>query len=150
MDQAVEQVLSALEARSKREWSGQMEGSAQIGIAQRDRMLLSVGRDAGRFLNSLAKGSGAKRMLELGSSYGYSTIWLAEAAKATGGRVISLDLADYKQAHAREMLDQAGLQGTVEFHTGDALELVLPKLAPGGIIVADNMLRPAAACCRRR
>lgn len=168
MDQAVEAVLGALEARSQREWQGGVEGSVRIDIDRRDQMLLSVGRDAGQFLNSLARGAGVKRILELGSSYGYSTVWLADAAKANGGKVVSVDLADYKQANAEQLLGQAGLGGIVEFHTGDAIELiptlegafdlvlmdiwkdlylpalerVIPKLAPGGVIVADNMLRP--------
>jgi predicted O-methyltransferase YrrM len=107
-------------------------------------------------------------VLELGTSYGYSTLWFAEAMQATGGKVVSLDVADFKQAHARTTLERVGLQDLVEFHTGDALqilptleggfdfvlldiwkdlylpalELFLPKLARGAIVVADNMLRP--------
>ena len=83
--------------------------------------------------------------------------------------MISLDVADYKQAEAAKALAAAGLDGIVEFHAGDALqiiprldgpfdfvlvdlwkdlygpclELFLPKLAPGALIVADNMLQPA-------
>ena len=127
-----------------------------------------VGREAGAFINALARASGAKRVLELGTSYGYSTLWFAEAMQATGGTVVSLDVADYKQAHARQQLQRVGLQDRVEFHTGDALEILrslegpfdfvlldiwkdlylpclelfMPKLAPGAIVVADNMLRP--------
>ena len=168
MDQAVQDVLTALEARSRREWGGQVEGAGPLVLERRDQMLLSVGPETGQFLNLLARSSGTKRILELGTSYGYSTVWLAEAAKATGAKVISLDVADYKQAHAREVLDEAGLGGIVEFHTGEALEilpglqgpfglvlldiwkdlyipcldLVLPELEPGAVVVADNMLRP--------
>ena len=169
MDAAIETVLAEYEARSQREWSGLTDASA-VGIAERrDQMLLSVGRDAGVFLNTLARSGPSRRILELGSSYGYSTIWLAEAAKATGGEVISLDVADYKQAYARDALARAGLEGVVTFHTGDALEIIprlegrfdfvlldlwkdiyvpclerfYPKLEPGAVIVADNMLQPA-------
>ena len=169
MEQAVQTVLAEYEERSRQEWAGGRQGSSRSGIAVRDQMLLSVGPSAGQFLNSLARDGQAKRILELGTSYGYSTVWLAEAAKATGGKVISLDVADYKQAHAADALERAGLGGIVEFHTGDALEILkaldgpfdlvlldiwkdlyvpslelfYPKLAPGGVIVADNMLRPA-------
>ena len=168
MDPAIETLLADYEARSKREWAGRLEGSAKMPGDRRDAMLLSVGRDAGTFLNMLAKGCKAQLMLELGTSYGYSTIWLAEAARETGGKVISLDVAGYKQAHAAEALARAGLGGLAEFHAGDALELLptldgpfdfvlvdlwkdlygpclelfYPKLAPGAAIVADNMLRP--------
>ncbi len=84
--------------------------------------------------------------------------------------MISLDVADYKQAYAREKLAAVGLDGFVEFHCGDALEtlkglngpfdlvlldiwkdvyvpaldLFYPNLAPGAVIVADNMLQPAS------
>jgi predicted O-methyltransferase YrrM len=170
MDPAIEAVLGEYEERSRREWSGQLEGSSSVRqIADaRDRMLLSVGREAGAFINALAKASGARQVLELGTSYGYSTLWFAEAMQATGGKVVSLDVADYKQAHARQQLQRVGLQDRVEFHTGDALEILrslegpfdfvlldiwkdlyvpclelfLPKLARGAIVVADNMLRP--------
>jgi len=170
MDPAIDAILAEYEERSRREWSGQLEGSASVRQSAdvRDRMLLSVGREAGGFINALAKASGARRVLELGTSYGYSTLWFAEAMQATGGKVVSLDVADYKQAHALEQLKRAGLQDRVEFRTGDALEILpgiegpfdfvlldiwkdlylpclelfMPKLAPGAIVVADNMLRP--------
>ena len=164
MDAAMEAVLAAMDARSKREWS-----SPTLISGGRDKMLLNVGREAGVFINLLAREAGCRRILELGTSYGYSAIWLADAARANGGKVISLDVAGYKQADAAKSLAAAGLEGFVEFQTGDALEiiprlhgpfdfvlvdlwkdlygpcleLVLPKLAPGGLIVADNMLRPA-------
>ena len=164
MDDAVEKVLADFDARSRREWS-----SSAPFAGGRDRLLLSVGRAAGMLLNLLVRESGARRILELGTSYGYSAVWLAEAARATGGKVISLDVADYKQAEAAKALAAAGLDGIVEFHAGDALqiiprldgpfdfvlvdlwkdlygpclELFLPKLAPGALIVADNMLQPA-------
>jgi predicted O-methyltransferase YrrM len=167
MDKAIEALLDEYDERSRREWAG--ERPVQITTDRRDQMLLSVGRDAGKFLNQLARGVEAKQILELGTSYGYSTIWLAEAAKAVGGKVISLDVADYKQAFAREKLASVGLDGVVDFHAGDALEILrtlkgpfdlvlldiwkdvyvpaldlfYPNLAPGAVIVADNMLMPA-------
>ena len=169
MDQAIETVLAEYEARSQREWTGVVEPGAEGVADRRDQMLLSVGREAGLLLNLMAKGAGARRILEIGTSYGYSTVWLAEAAKATGGTVTTLDLADYKQAHAAEQLSRAGLAGQVEFHAGNALEIIprlaggfdfvlldlwkdlyvpcldlfYPKLAPGALVVADNMLQPA-------
>lgn len=164
MDEAVEKVLAEFEERSRREWT-----SPAPFAGGRDKLLLSVGRAAGRMLNLLARESGARRILELGTSYGYSAVWLAEAARATGGKVISLDVAGYKQTEAARSLAAAGLADFVEFRAGDALdiipsldgpfdfvlldlwkdlygpclELFLPKLAPGALIVADNMLQPA-------
>jgi predicted O-methyltransferase YrrM len=137
----------------------------------RDDFLLAVGPETGALLNTLVKGAGARTILEIGTSYGYSTVWLAEAARATGGMVITLDLAANKQAYAREMLGKAGLADQVDFRNGDALQLIPaiqepldfvlldcwkdiyvpclelfhPKLAPGGMVVADNMIFPANA-----
>ena len=68
-------------------------------------------------------------ILEIGTSYGYSGIWLAEAARATGGRVFTLELQDYKSAYAREMATQAGLAAHIDFRVGDAVDLIgaLPR-----------------------
>jgi predicted O-methyltransferase YrrM len=132
--------------------------------------LLPVGLDTGRVLNILAKSAQAKSILEVGTSYGYSTLWLAEAVRHIGGHVVSLELADYKAEHARKALARAGLGTQVTIHVGNAieilpglagpfnfvlidlwkelyvpcLELVYPKLAPHAFIAADNMLQPEA------
>ncbi|MDB5712968.1 MAG: hypothetical protein JWO15_365 [Sphingomonadales bacterium] len=134
----------------------------------RNERLLAVGPETGRLINIIAKGFPAPTILEIGTSYGYSAIWLAEAARARGGRLITLELADYKSAYAREKSVEAGLADHVDFQVGDALELIAsfpgkidfvlldlwkdlyvpalelfyPKLNPGAIIVADNMIRP--------
>jgi predicted O-methyltransferase YrrM len=136
---------------------------------RRDDFLISVGPHTGTFLNILAKDSGARAILEIGASYGYSTMWLAEAAQATGGKVTSLELRPEKVDYARERLARAGLESFVDFRIGDAREslaalagpfdlvlldlwkelyvdcfdLVYPKLQSGGFIAADNMLHPA-------
>ena len=136
-----------------------------------DEMLLPVGRAAGTLMNLIIKESEAKRILEIGSSYGYSTTWLAEAARATSGKVSSLELKVEKTEYARAQLARAGLNGYVEFHIGDALaslaklpgpfdfvlidlwkdlyapvfDLLHPKLAQGAIVIADNMLYPDSA-----
>jgi predicted O-methyltransferase YrrM len=163
MDPKVAAVLAEYDARA--------EAEARDSRLSRDERLLPVGSEVGRFLNGLIRGAKAQRILEIGTSYGYSGIWLAEAAEAVDGRVISLDLADYKQAYARERLEKAGLAHRVEHRSGDALqiipalegpfdfvlldcwkdiyvpclELFFGKLAPGAIVAADNMLRPVEA-----
>ncbi|MFC3059147.1 O-methyltransferase [Paenirhodobacter populi] len=133
-----------------------------------DQRMRAIGPDTGRFLNTLARGIGAPVILEIGTSFGYSGIWLAEAARATGGRLVTMELHGYKSAYAREMSERAGLADHVDFRVGDAIDLIgamedrpglvfldcwkdlyapclaafLPKLAPGAVIVADNMMRP--------
>jgi predicted O-methyltransferase YrrM len=135
---------------------------------RRDEFLLAVGPEVGRLLHALIIGRGAKRILELGTSYGYSTAFLADAARQTGGRVYTMDLVANKQEYARTQLEEAGLASPVEWMLGDAtqmlkslegpfdfvlvdlwknlyvpcLELFYPKLAQNAVIVADNMLFP--------
>jgi predicted O-methyltransferase YrrM len=68
----------------------------------RDRRLLAVGPQTGRLINILARSLTAPNILELGTSYGYSGIWLAEAARASGGRVTTMELQDHNPLmHAR-------------------------------------------------
>jgi len=166
VDEKVESVFREYEARAAREAEGMRDG-----LFKRDDVLLWVGPDTGALLHRLVVGSGAKNILELGTSYGYSGIWLADAARKTGGRVTTCDVAGNKQDYARAMATKAGLEGFIDFRSGDArdtiptlkdgidfvlvdlwkdlyvacLELFFPKLAKGATIVADNMLRPVEA-----
>jgi predicted O-methyltransferase YrrM len=140
-------------------------------FAIRDEFLLPVGAEVGDFLHALILARRPQRILELGTSYGYSTLFLADAARAVGAKVVTMELADYKQAHARDQLTEAGLVDMVEFRLGDAVELVrsdpgafdfalldiwkelylpcfealYPKLAEEGVICADNMIFPEMA-----
>src|SRR5579863_941911 len=168
MDEAIQAVLSEYDKRVAAEREIQSKFPDEGWLDRRDEFLISVGRDTGVLLNILAKGVNAKTILELGTSYGYSTVWLAEAARKTGGKVISLDVSAPKQEYAREMLKKAGLAAQVDFRLGDAretiaslagpfdfvlldlwkdlyiecLDLFYPKLSAGAFIAADNMLRP--------
>jgi len=135
---------------------------------QRDSLLLPVGEEVAQLLVDLAVGLRAKTIFELGSSFGYSTLFLAEAARRTGGRLVSFEIHEGKQAHARQQIAEAGLAAQVEWRLGDAVQLleaekgpvdlvlldlwkdlyvpcldrVYPLLSPHGVIVADNMLYP--------
>jgi len=168
MDPAVSAVLADYEARAEREQEIWSTRSADENLRRRDEMLLPVGRAAGMLMNLLIKEGEARRILEVGSSYGYSTTWLAEAARAIGGKVISLELQAAKTQYAYTQLERAALAGFVEFRVDDALaslrqlpgpfdfvlidlwkdlyvpvfELLHRKLSPGAIVVADNMLYP--------
>ncbi len=178
VDPVIERVLADFERRAEDE---QRRTNAPGSSANLDDLLLSVGREAGILLYLLATGGRTRRILELGTSYGYSTVWLAAAARQSGGKVTSLELKDFKIEAARQALTRAGLSTRVEFHAGDCLDtlktltgpfdfvlldvwkdiylpcfdLVHPKLAPGGVICADNMLlpenvRPQAEAYRQR
>jgi predicted O-methyltransferase YrrM len=171
IDPAVWAVIADYEARAQRE--EQLRGTLTQEEAGRriDEFLLPVGRAAGTLMNLIVKEADARRILEVGSSYGYSTIWLAEAARSIDGRLISLELRAAKTEYARTQLARAQLGRFVEFRAGDALtslallagpfdfvlidlwkdlyvpvfEALYPKLAPGAIVVADNMLYPESA-----
>jgi predicted O-methyltransferase YrrM len=169
MEEAVSEVLAQYDRRAAAEAELMRKLTRQEAMRRVDEWLIHVGEPVGRLLNLLVRETGASRILELGTAYGYSTIWLAEAARAVGGRVLSLELHPDKQAHARDALRRAGLDGQVELILGDARELIptldgafdfvlidlwkdlyVPcfdllrrKLAMGGIVVADNMLHPA-------
>ena len=170
MDQAVDTILREYEQRSNAE----TERSRNMDVAEfakhRDEFLLSVGPATGQLLNLLAKQSKAKTILEIGTSYGYSTVWLAEAARTNGGKLITLDAIAEKQSYARTQIQKAGLEGYVDFRPGDArdsisklegtvdfvlldlwkdlyiacFDLFYPLLSPGALVVADNMLYPEA------
>jgi predicted O-methyltransferase YrrM len=136
--------------------------------ARRDQLLLPVGEDVAELCVDLVVARGAQVIVELGSSYGFSTLYLAEAARRTGGMLYSYEIRPEKQAHARERIAEAGLSLHVQWRLGDAvallaeqrgpidfvlldlwkdlyipcLEAFYPNLAPNGIVVADNMLYP--------
>ena len=176
LDPAFTAVLGDYEARAKRE-DALMNSLTEQEFRQRvDEWLLPVGRAAGAFLNLLVKEAKPKRILEVGSSFGYSTTWLAEGARAVGGKVTSLELRSAKTEYATVQLKKAGLAEYVEFRIGDALAslkalpgpfdfvlidlwkdmyvpvfaLLHPKLAPGALVVADNMTYPDSALAHAR
>ena len=168
MDQAVQRVLDQYETRAAAEAKLWHELEWDAIVREIDKFLLAVGPATGRLMNLLVKQAGFKVILEIGTSYGYSTLWLAEAARATGGRVITLELHAGKQDYARERLTEAGLASVVDFRLGDAkdaltnlethvdfvlldlwkdlyipcFDLFYPRLSPGALVVADNMLFP--------
>jgi predicted O-methyltransferase YrrM len=171
IDAAVWAVIEDYEARARREDELRGTLTAEEAQLRLDELLLPVGRAAGLLINLLVKEARARRILEVGSSYGYSTTWLAEAARAIDGKVVSLELRGAKTEYATTQLARVGLAGYVEFRVGDALasltqlpgpfdfvlidlwkDLYVPvferlhaKLAPGALVVADNMLQPEHA-----
>jgi predicted O-methyltransferase YrrM len=171
MEDKITVVLEAYHERMRQEEKARRDGPPAGGIDDwLDRMLLAVGPDTGRLINILARSLKAPNILELGTSYGYSGIWLAEAARASGGRLTTMELQQHKSAYAGEMSIKAGLADYVDFKIGDAVKMIAalpfgldfvlvdlwkdlyvpcleafyPKLNPGAIIVADNMTFPAS------
>jgi predicted O-methyltransferase YrrM len=145
-----------------------LEANAAAGLPAHD-----VSPVQGRMLELLARMRGARRILEIGTLGGYSTIWLARAL-APGGRLVTLEREPHHADVARANLARAGLADVVDLRVGPALE-ALPLLAakggdpfdlvfvdadkqsapeylqwalrltrPGGLIVADNVVRGGA------
>jgi predicted O-methyltransferase YrrM len=81
-----------------------------------------VGPAMGKLLYLLARASNARRVLELGTSIGYSTIWLARAVRTAGGKVTSLEWDEKTAGSAVNNLAAAGVSESVEVVVGDALE----------------------------
>ncbi len=146
--------------------------SREHDAAQSDRLdrFRNVEPETAELLGVLIRATGARRILELGTSNGYSTIWLADAAHATGGRVLSVDLDAARSELARGNLSAAGLGERVELRVGDAAEILasaperawdfvfldaerpaypdylpalLRTLAPGGVLAIDNVISHA-------
>jgi predicted O-methyltransferase YrrM len=170
IDAAVQDVLGEYHRRLEAEQPRMGRAAADGTFGQViDEFLLPVGPASGQLINILAKSLKAPTILELGTSYGYSGIWLAEAARATGGRLVTMELSEKKSAYARDMSKKAGLADFVDFKVGDAVKMIAelphgidfvlvdlwkglyvpcleafyPKLNPGAIIVSDNMIEPA-------
>lgn len=138
-------------------------------IEKNDIPQISISAGQGKFLQVLAKLCNAKKILELGTLAGYSTIWMARALPKDG-KLISLE---YEQLHAtvaKENIDRAGLGDVVEIRVGSAIDLLpilkqegqvfdmifidadkppyaeyfqwaLQLSRPGTLIIADNVIR---------
>jgi predicted O-methyltransferase YrrM len=170
-DPKVAAVYADYEARNAAEQARQKTMAPSEGFTIRDEFLLPVGPEVGAFLHALILAKRPNRILELGTSYGYSTLFMADAARTVGATVITMELADWKQAHAREQIAKAGLSEQVDFRLGDAVAMIeadegpfdfilldiwkelylpcfeafYPKLSDEAIIAADNMIYPPQA-----
>lgn len=144
---------------------------ARARMAGLPEIQISAGQ--GKFLTLLARMIGARRILEIGTLAGYSTIWLARALPADG-RVVTLEFSSDHAKVARENIASVGLTAQIEVVAGAALDS-LPKVAargegpfdlvfidadktnypayldwavqltrPGGLILADNVVRAGA------
>jgi predicted O-methyltransferase YrrM len=87
---------------------------------ERGERMLNITRDTGEFLRFLVRATGSGRILEIGTSNGYSTLWLAEAATATGGTVDTLERSPSKLDLARATFARSGLADRIRQHAGDA------------------------------
>lgn len=136
----------------------------QDGTPQLQR-LRQVPPETGRFIALLAASSPKGAFVEIGTSAGYSTLWLALACRQLGRTITTFEILDEKVKLARETFRQAGVEDVIELVQGDArslladfdelafcfldaekdfyqdcYELVIPRLVPGGLLLADNAI----------
>jgi predicted O-methyltransferase YrrM len=134
-----------------------------------NQRLRQIPGDTGRFLAILAAGAPDGDIIEIGTSAGYSTLWLALACIESGRKVTTFEILSDKAQLARETFRLAGIEDRVNFVHGDALKLlenygniafcfldaekedyqnlydiVIPHLVPAGLLVADNVISHAA------
>ncbi len=136
---------------------------------QRAKRMLNITPDTGSFLSILIQASNARNVLEIGTSNGYSTLWIADAVSRTGGNVTTLEVSESKHAVAGDNFKRSGLEkhissflmdvrdfvksvpsGSIDFIFLDAerpqnqeyWESLDRILKPNGLLVIDNALSP--------
>jgi len=149
--------LEALDARDRTDGTPRLERLRQIP------------RETGKFIALLAAAAPAGRYLEIGTSAGYSTLWLALACRLVGRRLTTFEVLPEKVALARRSFELADVGDVVELVHGNALhhlggepdvafcfldaekevyaacyEAVVPSLVPGGLLIADNAINHEA------
>lgn len=140
------------------------------GQANRLDRLRNLEPGTAQLLAVLVRATGARRLLEIGTSNGYSTLWLADASRSVGGHLVSVDIDAARSALAAQNLERAGLRELVELRVEDAAVSLretpeggcdmifldaerstyagywpdlLRVLRPGGLLAVDNVLSHA-------
>jgi predicted O-methyltransferase YrrM len=157
MKRTVIELVSRLEVEGKKYDACESEHSKRF---------LNLETETAQALVLLLRIAGVRNLLEIGTSNGYSTIWIASTLADRGGHITSIERDAKKQQQARENLAQAELFSVVDLLLGDAteiaaslsgpfdcvffdadrvsaprqLDLLLPKLAPRALLLADNAL----------
>jgi len=154
-----ERVLNRMKQLERRDAADRLDGTPTA------RRLRQIPPETGRFLALLAASAPPGKWVEIGTSAGYSALWLALAAMETGRKIITFDVDPAKVELARETFHQAGVEEWVEPAEVDArqqlpllegisfcfldtekelfldcYELLVPRMVAGGILVADNVI----------
>lgn len=146
--------------------TGEAQARSRLAwMREHQKGVWNVDPNEGAFLRDLAIKVKAKRALEIGTSNGYSGIWIALGLRQSGGHLLTLEIDEGRARLARENFRAAGMEALVNLKLGDALEeipklqgpfefvfidawkqdyvryldLVVPLVPPGGVIVAHNV-----------
>lgn len=165
VDKRIDETLQGLNETSRLE-------NTRAVIVPAGELMSAITWETGMFFNILLRGIRARNVLEVGTSTGFSSIWLAEALD--DGKVITIEMDPRKRSRAQTNFKKAGLEGRIKIQPGDAqdvlksmlssdkynsffdfvlidadkeniplyFDMVLPMLRSGGIIATDNMTYP--------
>lgn len=153
------EILERMHELERRDEADRVDGTSRL------ERLRQIPEETGRFIALWAASSPEGAMIEVGTSAGYSALWLSLACRATARTLTTFEVLPKKAALARETFSQAGVDDLVTLVEGDFLDragelgpvgfcfldaekevyescydLVVPRLVPGGLLVADNAI----------
>lgn len=145
-----------------------LDAQDRIDGTPRVERLRQIPPETGRFLAVIAAAAPRGTFVEIGTSAGYSTLFLALARKIVGARLVTFEISEQRGLMAQETFSQAGVSDSIELVVGDArnklnslsdisfcfldaekdvylecYEMVVPKMVTGGLLVADNVISHA-------
>lgn len=151
--------------KKRMEYLEDLDNKDRIDGTPRMERLRQIPPETGKFVSILAASAPNGEFLEIGTSAGYSTLWIALACKLNGNKLITFEILKDKAELARETFELTNLKDTIELIEGDAryyipnynnisfcfldaekevyedcYDLVIPNMVKGGILVADNAI----------
>ena len=102
-----------------------------------EKGMMNVAPQEGEYLSELVKKLNAKRVLEIGTSNGYSGIWLALGLRETGGKLLTLDVDEGRRSLALKNFKATGMDDIVESRLGDALKIIRTLKGPFELVFID-------------
>lgn len=105
--------------------------------SDRLRRYRNIEAESAKLLGMLVRTQQSKQILEIGTSTGYSTLWLAEAAKSVGGKVQTLEINAFRSAQAKKYAEEFGLESFIDFWVGDAADYLAQATESYDLILLD-------------
>ncbi|WP_336943992.1 O-methyltransferase [Acinetobacter modestus] len=105
--------------------------------SDRLRRYRNIEAESAKLLGMLVRTQQSKQILEIGTSTGYSTLWLAEAAKSVGGKVQTLEINAFRSAQAKKYAEEFGLENFIDFWVGDASDYLGKATESYDLILLD-------------